>query len=304
MNYILINFLPRDDILAMEDFEKIILVDYYDPFSDLTFDTKLVKQVFCSGDQEVKFIQAENLDRFFTPAKFIASVVAEFILRNLLPQNITDDDKWTLRLLYGKLIRRSFAINSGFYSSSDCIVYGTNICTCVNYPEDSRIIEELEAIIGCRADPLYGETLVDSLTQANAEYSQLNSYQLLLKYSTNDFYYGRKCITFVDLPMGMQEFIEKPSYHVGLVEFAEVMKINIYIIVAFTVDEQNNNEDNFIGVINVNDSILYKRVVDKLLYDSKLKLCYQSRFPYLNGKWYRHHCHNKNDIKKCLKELY
>lgn len=177
------------------------------------------------------------------------------------------------------------------------------MCTCLNYPHDKRIIRELEAIIGCRADPQYGQILVDSLQQANAEYSQLNAYQLLLKYSTNDFFYGRKCITFVDLPMGLREFMEKPSYHVGVVEFAEVMKINIYVLVASTVDEQNN-EDNFIGVINVNDSILYKRVVDKLLYDSKLKLCYQSRFPYLNGKWYRHHCQDKIKIKKCLKELY
>lgn len=96
----------RDDILAIEDFEKIILVDYYDPFSDLTFDTTLVKQVFCRGEQEVKFTQGENLERFSTPAKFIASVVAEFILGKLSGQNATDDDKWTLRLLYGEIVAK------------------------------------------------------------------------------------------------------------------------------------------------------------------------------------------------------
>lgn len=90
----------RDDI-HLDDFDEIILVDYEVSPVYMTFEDSLVKYVFCKREVELDFIPHPNMEHVFKPAESIATVVAHFIVRND-PQNLTDDDKMSLKILYGE----------------------------------------------------------------------------------------------------------------------------------------------------------------------------------------------------------
>lgn len=92
--------LHRDDI-HIDNFDMIIMVDYTNPHIYLAFDESLVKMVFTKTEEEYDFNPPADCERVYKAAVSIATVVADYIVRHD-PQNLTDDDKLSLKILYGE----------------------------------------------------------------------------------------------------------------------------------------------------------------------------------------------------------
>lgn len=280
----------RDDIYV-ENFDMIIMVDYTNPHIYEEFDETLVKMIFSITNEEPDFTPPADCQQVYHSADSIATVVADYIVRND-PQNLTDDDKLSLKILYGK--RRgwngSFVVfQHYFFLKSDCILYQIdNKRDEELYPEDTRMLSDLEGFLGM-PDESYAETLLDELVNAYVDYSQLNAMQLLYKYSAG-MIYGKdeRAVYIAVLPIRMKDFFEMPAFRTGVADLAETMCCNVMIVIATCVDEQNNTKED-IAIIGINDSCLYKKILDKMVYSSNLKLLYRGWFHGCNGKWYRNY---------------
>lgn len=90
----------------MENYDSIIQMDYINPHSYEAFDEFTIKMVFTISEEELDFIPPPDCELIYKPAASIATAVAEYILQHD-PQNLTDDDKLSLKLLYGKWNRWS-----------------------------------------------------------------------------------------------------------------------------------------------------------------------------------------------------
>lgn len=171
---------------------------------------------------------------------------------------------------------------------TDCIIYKTNNCrVCNSQPHDVQMLSDLEGFLGV-PDESYGEVLLNELVTAQEDYTTLNPLQLLYKYSAGMVTGNEKAVYIAYLPIGIREFFEMPAFRTGVAELAEWMACNVMIVIGTSLDDENNTKE-YVGVVSFNDSCLYKKILDKLLYDSDLKLCYRGWFLGFNGKWYRNY---------------
>lgn len=159
------------------------------------------------------------------------------------------------------------------------------------------MLSELEGYLGV-PDESYGATLFQELSIAYEDYSKLDALQLLYKYSAGIVSVGRdRSVYMAYIPIGIKELYSMRQFRAGIAELAEWMGCQVMIIIGQTADgDANNNTSNgdkdfkeYIGVVNFQDSVLYKKILDKFLYDSKLSLCYRGLIPGVFGKWFRNH---------------
>lgn len=92
----------------------IIMVDYLVPHIYNDFDESLVKMVFTINEEEPDFIPPADCEQVYKGADSIATVVADYIVRHD-PQNLTDDDKLSLKILYGKVIYNHWMVHELLY---------------------------------------------------------------------------------------------------------------------------------------------------------------------------------------------
>lgn len=150
------------------------------------------------------------------------------------------------------------------------------------------MLSDLEGFLGV-PDESSVETLLNELSDAYHDYSNLNAMQLLYKYECGVSYGADDKAVFISsLPIGIREFFCMPAFRTGVAELAEWVGCNVMVIIGTSATEEDNSKE-YIGVISFNDSCLYKKIVDKLVYDSNLKLSYRGWFLGFNGKWYRNY---------------
>lgn len=79
----------------------MILVHYISPHIDEGLPGDVVKMVFMNTEEVLDFDPPDDMQRLYLDADSIATVVADYIVRHD-PENLTDDDKLSLKILYGK----------------------------------------------------------------------------------------------------------------------------------------------------------------------------------------------------------
>lgn len=188
---------------------------------------------------------------------------------------------------------------------TDCILYQLdNVRDEELYPEDARMLSDLEGFLGI-PDDSYGESLVNELALAYEDITDLNAMQLLYKFSNGCVADADDmAVYFCSIPIGIKELFEMPAFRSGVLELSEWMGCSVMVIMGRTVDEDNNSES-FLGVICFRNSCLYKKILDKLVYESDLKLSYRGWFLGFNGKWYKMEkpVDNIEEIKEFIKPL-
>lgn len=79
----------------------LILVDLVSRHIYEEFDGNLVKMIFTLTYDEPDFEPAADCEILHKPAVAISTVVADYIVQHD-PENLTDDDKLSLKILYGE----------------------------------------------------------------------------------------------------------------------------------------------------------------------------------------------------------
>lgn len=149
------------------------------------------------------------------------------------------------------------------------------------------MLSDLEGFLGI-PDETYAEDLIDELLVAYDDYSHLNPMQLLYKFSAGTIYGAHNKVVYIAyLPIRIKEFFEMAEFRTGVSEFAKWIRCNVMIIFGSGLDEQNNTKED-VAVISFRDNALYKKILDKLIYDSDMKLSYRGWFLGF-GKWYRNY---------------
>lgn len=79
----------------------LIFVDLVSPHIYEEFDNSLVKMIFTLTYDDPDFEPPADCETVYKPAVAISTVVADYIVQHD-PENLTDDDKLSLKILYGE----------------------------------------------------------------------------------------------------------------------------------------------------------------------------------------------------------